>query len=496
MEIRMGIVKFFATAIILFALLSPAPFASGFLNSGVGTTAMGMAGAFRAVANDWSAAYYNPAGYAYIRDNQLGGNMALVHVRDDLTPTYRFGGVYETGVYNDRVDYNEHKIFSNPSAGLVLRLPYGNGEIVGGLSAYQPFDNNISWTLYDLPRAYNDSLAVPRDQFTSNIDVVAFQLTLAKELKPDKLAFGIGLQLLRADIYYTDITFRYNPLGQPFSVRPYDRIPEWSKNDGYGFGFGLNAGLMYKLNDKLTLGISGNIPTKVKVDGSARLEFYMPKISTLVDNPDTTGVDAGTVGYLFAAGSRVVDSADFKTDLKLPASFGIGLAYNVSENLVIALDAQYTLWSRYDGLKFTYSNHQGLKGAADTAAVARQFFTTDLVRSVTLSDAGRVALGAKYNRGPYFTFMAGVAADQSPERRTVEFMPQLVDTGDKLSVSGGAIWHYRQQWDFGISGTYTHAPDLKIPALVDWNQNGFDDSFPGTYKASRYETVMSVNYRF
>ena len=492
----MGIVKFIATVLVLIALLSPSPFAGGFQNSGVGTTAMGMAGAFRAVANDWTAAYYNPAGYAYIRDNQLGGSIALVHVRDEVTPDYRFGGVYETGIFNDRVDYNEHKIFSNPSGGLVIRFPYGNSEIVGGLSAYQPFDNNISWTLFDLPLAYNDSLSVPRDQYTSNIDVVAYQLTLAKEFKPDKLSVGIGLQVLRADIYYTNITFRYNPYGPPLGVRPYDRIPEWSKNDGYGFGFGLNAGLMYKINDRLTLGFSGNLPAKVSVDGTARLEFYMPKISTLVDNPVSTGVEAGTAGYVFAAGSRVVDSADFKTDLKLPASVGLGLAYKVNENLTIALDAQYTFWSRYDGLKFTYTNHQGLTGAADTAVVARNFFTTDLVRSVTLSDAGKVALGAEYKYKALFTFMAGVSADQSPERRTVEFMPQLVDTGDKYSISGGAIWHYRQQWDFGISGAYTHAPELKISNLVDWNGDGFDDNFPGTYKASRYETVMSVNYRF
>ena len=54
-------------------------FASGFENTGLGTTARGMGGAFRAVADDWSAAYYNPAGYAYILDNQLGVNLGLLH---------------------------------------------------------------------------------------------------------------------------------------------------------------------------------------------------------------------------------------------------------------------------------------------------------------------------------------------------------------------------------------------------------------------------------
>ncbi|MFQ6009480.1 MAG: hypothetical protein ACE5K8_11085, partial [Candidatus Zixiibacteriota bacterium] len=140
----MRIVRFTAVFLALIALIGPEIFASGFGNSGVGAKAIGMAGAFRAVADDWTAAFYNPAGYAYVLDNQLGGNSAFVHFRNEVIPNYRWGGLYESGVFNDQSLYNYHEILSLPSAGFIVRLPVW-GETVFGLSAYQPFDYNVTW---------------------------------------------------------------------------------------------------------------------------------------------------------------------------------------------------------------------------------------------------------------------------------------------------------------------------------------------------------------
>jgi thiamine transport system substrate-binding protein len=54
----MRFVRFAGCVLLLLALCSPGLLASGFENTGLGTTARGMGGAFRAVADDWSAAYY------------------------------------------------------------------------------------------------------------------------------------------------------------------------------------------------------------------------------------------------------------------------------------------------------------------------------------------------------------------------------------------------------------------------------------------------------
>lgn len=493
----MSIVRFSATILVIIALLSPGLAAGGFENFSVGIQARGMSGAFRAVADDWTAAYYNPAGYALIQDNQLGGTVGLIHLRNEINPDYRLDGIYEVGIYNDMTNYNKHEIYSNPAGGFVARLPI-MGETVVGLSAFQPFDYNITWEMYDLPLAYNDSLSMPGDQFSQNIDVVAFQLTLARELVEEKVSFGLGLQVLRADLIFSDVIFRDSPyLDTPLGVRPWDKITEFNKNDGNGWGFGLNLGFLIKLNDKLNMGITGKLPFDITVSGTSRIEYFMPRNVDILTPGGAEGEEylPGTPEYLFASGTKISDTADFETKLKLPASVGMGLAYSVTENLTVALDAEYTLWSKYEGFDFMFSNHRGLTGAADTSALLYDFFTQDLSSPVEWQDAAKVAMGLKYNFKNYLTLLAGGSYDQSPARDAVEFTPQLIDTGNKYSYSTGVIYHH-DQWDFGIAGSVTTYPDLTVDNLVDSDADGLTDSFTGEYKASTYETVLSFNYRF
>jgi len=490
----MGIVKFSVTILIIFALLSPGLSAGGFQNSGIGTQAMGMAGAFRAIANDWTAAYYNPAGYANIKDNQLGATLGLVHLRNELIPNYLFGDQYESGMFNDQTNYNKHEILSNPSTGFVARLPIW-GETVMGISAYQPFDYNITWNLYDFPLAYNDSLTLPESQYSNNIDVVAFQLTLARKFMEEKMSLGVGLQVLRADLRYTDLIFRDNLFDGESSVRPFDKITELNHNDGNGYGFGLNMGMLLQVNEKLNFGLTASLPFDITISGDAKLEYFMPKIRTLINNPPSSEYDAGTARYLFASGANVTDYADFETKLKLPPTIGFGLAYQVTENLTVALDAEYVFWSKYKGLDFTFSNHHGLIGSADTIAYVTDYLTSDYSKPVDWDNAGKVMLGMKYNYKTLITFLGGASIDQSPARNALEITPLLLDTGDKFTISGGAVYHY-QQWDFGVITSYSSLPDLTVTDLVDTNNDGLYDSYAGDYKANTYETVVSFNYRF
>jgi len=491
----MRILRFSAKLLTILAVISPVLMAGGFENSGIGTKARGMAGAFRAVADDWTAAYYNPAGYAYIYDNQLGGSLGMVHLRDELTPDYRYGGEYETGIFNDRINYNNHQILSNPSGGFLARLPIW-GETVVGLSGFQPFDYNNTWELYKLPAAYNDSLSLPGNQYSNNLDVTAIQLTFGREFIEDKLALGLGLQLLRADLLYSDIVFRNNPYPAPLNDRPYDRITEWAQMDGYGFGFGLNFGMLLNLSEKFSVGLTASVPFDITVDGTAKLEFYMPRNETLAFSTDSSVIsNPGTAENLFVAGAKIVDTADFETELNLPPQFGLGLSYAIIEDLTVAFDASYTLWSQYEGMAFIYTEHRGLTGAADTNSLANAFFTTDLTSPADWDNTMSVALGLSYNLKDRFTFMVGGGYDQSPSEESAEFVPQLVDPGDKTTIAGGFIAHI-DCWDLGISTSYTSAKDLTVTDLVDTDNDGQFDSFPGLYKAETYETVLSINYRF
>jgi long-chain fatty acid transport protein len=495
----MRILRVIAILLSCLILLSATVAAGGFENINVGLKATAMGSAYRALADDWTAAYYNPAAYALINDNQLGGNAAFGHYRQELVPAFRRSSgndSFENGFFNDRSIYNAHEVLSNPSGGVVFRLPVW-GETVFGFSIYQPFDYNTTWTLFRPLPAYNTSNAIPNDQYGTNLDVVAFQFSMGKELSEEKLYFGLGLQLLRADLTWSELRFRDNPMPAPFDDRPYETIPEWTRHDGHGWGFGVRAGWLWTPTDRFNIGITGNIPSNITIDGdSALMNLYLPKVG------NDGGFTIGTIENLFASGSRINGMADFETKLNLPPSFGMGVSFDVTEKLTLAIDAQYMLWSQFEGFEFTYSNWGQLSRLVDTAVLVDGAVTTNIrdwvydntLHPVEWENSGRVMVGANYNPHDIFSFYLGGYKDQSPARKTTQFTPNFIDTGDKNNFSGGFMFHVNE-WDIGIATSYTNYPDLTLTE-IDSDGDGIDDSIPGFYQADYYETVLSFIYRF
>lgn len=467
--------------------------ASGFENSSTGIKGRAMGGGFRALADDWTAACYNPAGYAFIVDDQLGGANSLLHHRNELIPAFEFNATADsTGIFNGRSIYNRHEILSMPSAGFVVRLPVA-GETVFGLSAWQPFDNNVSWTLFRPLRAYNSNYATAAlpTQYGNNLDVVAFQLTAARAYNEDKLAIGAGLQLLRGDLVFQNLSFRETPRSGPEADRPYSRIPELTRHDGNGWGFGLTAGALYKYNEKLNLAVTASLPFDLTITGNSGIQFIMPYIPTLLTDRDYT---FGTVGYLFASGQQINLNAEFETKLKLPPSVAVGAAYEVTEKLTVALDLEYMLWSRFKGFEFSYGTFTGVSGALADPSVSG-FFTTAPSVPADWNNAGKASLGASYLATASLLVMGGVTADQSAVDNGNLLIPQFIDSGDKVSLHLGGLYRINN-WDLGVATSYAVHSDQTVNRLLDVDGDGQYDSFPGDYKAQTYETLFSISYRY
>ena len=90
-RMRKATVTMLIVVVCLWCLIPPAV-AGGLSVSGVGAKAKGMGGAFRAIADDWSAAYYNPAGLFYTSDNQLSFNEVITHYRAKYKPDVTYSG--------------------------------------------------------------------------------------------------------------------------------------------------------------------------------------------------------------------------------------------------------------------------------------------------------------------------------------------------------------------------------------------------------------------
>lgn len=491
-------VKTLRLACAIVGLTAATSFGAGFESSVVGSSAGSMAGSFRGIADDWSAAYYNPAGLSWIKDNQVGLSWNFLHYRDEVTARYGFTDLvsserYDMGVYNDRPIYNRHEIQPNGSFGIVTRLPIW-GETSFGLSIYEPFDYSISWNLFSPLQTYNDTLADrnPDRQYLTDLDVIAFQATFSKEIQPDKLSVGLGLQLFQAELIYHDLVFRKNPLSGDVAARPRDYIPELPRNEGDGYGFGFNVGMLYKASPKLSVGATISMPFEMTLKGNTVLNFILPKYA------QQGTVQIGSVEDYFSSGNRDTVQAEFETKLKLPASFGIGIGYTVSERLTAAFDLNYTLWSSFDGFSFEYSNFRLLPVISDSVP---GFYTANLQHPVEWEDAARVSLGLRYKVSSLVTALAGVNLEQSVNSSGTSVTPNFVDTGDKVQFAGGLRFTFHETksnsyWEITPTLRYTKFPDQNAGSFVDLNGDGTIDTFPGEFKAKAIEPQIALTYRF
>ncbi len=484
----MGFLRYSVFLFLLLILLLPNVYGSGFTFDGLGVKARGMGGAFRAIADDWSAAYYNPAGYNRIKDNYLAANLAIFHDRYWAKPNVYWNDIYETGFYNGQDVANNHEILNIPQGGIVFRLPVW-GETVFGLSGLQLFDENHRWRLYNNLPGYGPA-DYPGTQFYNNLDVVAFQATAARGYMNDKLSIGVGLQLLRADMTYSDLALRQNGMPSPLSDRPYDKIPEVYYNNGNGWGFGYRAGLLYDISEKLSAALVYAGKSSIKIDGSSTMDFYLGDNQYLIENRNYF---PNTQEYLFASGSVVRITADFKTTLDVPASVSGGLAYKLTGKLIVDADFEYTFWSQFKGFEFDYENYRGLKDTSFHYA-NDTLFTQNPSVPIDWDNAARFMIGAEYKALSFIDLRTGFGYDQSPVKAET-FIPQFIDLGNKYSYSFG-LGFTVGFWNMDMAMTYTHHPDLTVSGISDVNGDGIMDNLPGDYRANYYQTVLGISYRF
>jgi hypothetical protein len=176
---------------------------AAFLKNGVGSRALGMGGAFTAIADDASAAYWNPAGLGKIHRASLSSMAQKLGSVDyptlkDVTPTYQFANV----------------LMPLDLAGL-----HGAGTV--GLSWISTGLDNIPWTTID------ESGNIQEDSFNDREN--AYILSYGRSMVEKNFNVGANLTMVN----------------QKFSKVP----------DGSAIGYGLQGGLLYGFNSRFSVGL-------------------------------------------------------------------------------------------------------------------------------------------------------------------------------------------------------------------------------------------------
>jgi long-chain fatty acid transport protein len=252
--------------------------------------------AFVATADNPSAIYYNPAGIT-----QLQGNNARFGIYGlYLDPTYKNA----SGAKFDN-QKNNHAIPQFFYTFTPEKSPWSFG-----LGAYSPFGLSSSW-----PQDTGFRTVATKGQLSSyTINPVA-----ALKLTPN-LSIGAGVTATYADL---DLQ-----RGLVWPAQPYDNF----RFTGNGWAVGYNLGLLWKPQEKISIGVTFRSSTTFSLDG--RTEYH--NNVTLPLPPELGG---GTIPAFPA--QRAGANADFSFPLK--AIFGI--SYRPTTNWNLEFNADYTDWT-------------------------------------------------------------------------------------------------------------------------------------------------------
>ena len=442
----------------------------GFALPGVGSKALNMGGAFRGLADDWSASFWNPAGLAYLPNSEFSMNFYTLNFRPEYTPHIKLGeSGYGVG-YPENSYYPEDRAFFLPSFSGFYKFTQIEG-FTGGVAFYVPYKLETRWDLYEPPMGFNNTVPYPEFDYLTDILIWDLHPTVAKSFMEGKLALGLGLSIQRAD-FDLRRTVLVPTLIYP---RPYDFFPvdAYMKTDGWGVGF--NAGVLYKFSPKLQFGFSYQHSPGIDLSGTFDLEMYLPDI------PSTNSqIRGGTLSY---------HNDDFKTTLHLPGEVGVGVMFKPMEKLTLTSDISSVNWSTLEYLDtkdmIIAPSQQHDTLYVDTGQAKMPFNWKNIVK---------FSLGGEYILKEELFVRGGYFFEKSPIPDNT-FTLLFPDAGNKHSFNLGLSYKINS-FEFGYDYQLVIYNKREVKSLEDVNGDGRFDNLPGSYKMFFHCSGLSFSYRF
>lgn len=422
------------TGAILFALASQTVSASGFALIEQSTSGQGLSYAGAAAsAEDASVMWFNPAGLTEIKGSQaiIGGHI--------ISPSAKFSdeGSY-AGIPANLVGGGGG---DGATLGFVPNI-YWKGEMAGydvGLGINVPFGQHIS---------YDDEWAGRYLAVETNLKTININPTIARKVN-DKLSFGLGLNVQYVDLIMSS---KINNNLVALLPAPYNGLGTIA-TDGEGeieadsWGFGWNAGLLYKVNQATTLGVAYRSTVTHNAEG--RVEYT---------NVDPVLKSSATLSLVGAGVSSTVN-------LPASASFSVVHAYNSKFQLLA--DATWTKWSDYKDLVIDYDDADSSQKDTNT----QQDF----------KDSWRLSLGGIYQLNDDMKLRAGVAFDQTPVSNEMHRSPRTPDS-DRKWVSVGLGYKVSPSMDLDVGYTRIFSDKVDVKYTSD-NAN---------YLVGSYDTSVNI----
>lgn len=298
---------------------------------GSGARALGMGGAFIAVADDATAASWNPGGLIQLELPEVSIVGAWFHRSEDNT----FGGHPEG---NGTQSISEGNLNYLSAAYPFVLL---DRNMIVALTYQHLYDFNRSWQLH-LYHQEEDLFFDRMVDYTQDGGLTAIGLSYAVQIIP-ALSAGITLNIWDDDIGYNHWT-QNTSYTAPGSLGPYRIHDTYRNTDSYSFeGYNFNLGFLWRITESLTVGGVFKTPftADVKHDASVAQKIV------LLDDPSYPPL------------WEIEQEGSFAEEMDMPASYGLGVSYRFSDALTASFDLYRTEWD-----DMIYTDYEGIKTSA------------------------------------------------------------------------------------------------------------------------------------
>ena len=437
--------KFLSAAVVAVLAMATTSlvFAGGYQVNEHNARAMGMGGAFVAIASDASAVFFNPAGLAFQKGfSVLGGGTFIM-------PSSSFTSIKQNGTGTRPDASMKSQTFFPPN----LYLAYNMDNLTLGLGVFAPYGLGTEW----------DSKWDGRFSAVKT-DLQALYINPSVGYRiDDQWSVGAGISYVTGTAKLNRKIRTFSSLGPPPSLATTDGDITL---DGSGSGFTFNVGVLYKASDKLSAGLAYRHVTKVKYEGDAKF----------------TNMQA--LASFFPGGTGSVE-------LPMPTNIQAGVAYKITDEFIMAADLQFVQWDAYDKLTIVLPNGPAPTGLA-AAIVGPNPLQTTQVQVKNWKNSMIYRVGGEY-RMEKLALRAGFLYDGTPQiSPSVE--PLLPDA-NRIEFTLGAGYMVSEMVSVDLAYQFISASDRK-GSFVDLLGTTPVASYAGTYKTTANLFGVSIGLHF
>lgn len=305
---------------------------------------------------DGSAIYFNPAGIAgRAFSGSIGGTL--------IAPSATFVND-NTGLESDFLA----KVYPVPN--LYISGPIADRYAVG-LGVFVPYGLTTEWD--------KDTFEGRFLGYRSTVRAIYIQPTVAAKFGKVKVGAGLDITSLhlklqrKADLSQVVVPNPALPPGTTFGALgiPYGTDFADTEISGDAWGVGYNVGIIYEVNEKLTLGARYLSRQNITTD-NADATFVQDPTGLVLTGGNPFGLPAGTpidalVAGQFQPGGLLVDQKA-SSGLRLPDQLVVGVTVRPVTQLALHFDAQRTWWTVFDQVPIDFAESDALDQALELGA--------------------------------------------------------------------------------------------------------------------------------